>query len=97
MIKEVRNEKEELAVTSDRWHVIHARWSGDSGAPLFVRSIVSEHADSATALRAGRELKSSLLAGMASRPRLERDQVMVRRPASESVKTSGRVSRRRSK
>lgn len=95
MIRELVNADHELAVTSDRWHVIHAQWSGAPGEPFFLRSIVSEHEDSASALRAARELKTSLVPGMASRPRYARDQVIVRRPASESLKTAGRVAKRR--
>ena len=95
MIRELINSDHLPAVTSDRWHVIHAQWSGAPGEPFFLRSIVSEHEDSASALRAARELKSSLVPGMASRPKHARDQVIVRRPASESLKTAGRVARRR--
>jgi hypothetical protein len=95
LIRELLNDAKQVIVTSDRWHVIHARWSGVAGVPSFVLSIVSEHEDSASALRAGRKLKSSMSAGMASRPREARDQVIVRRPSSESVKNSGRLERPR--
>lgn len=95
MIRELVNSEQQLAVTSDRWHVVHAQWSGAPGEPTFLRSIVSEHEDSASALRAARALKTSLLPGMASRPSYARDQVIVRRPASESLKNAGRVARRR--
>ncbi|HEX6885910.1 MAG TPA: hypothetical protein VF530_21230 [Planctomycetota bacterium] len=95
MIKEKLNESRQIVVTSDRWHVIHAQWSGAAGTPSFVLSIVSEHATSASALRAGRALKSSLVPGMTKRPREARDQVLVRRPDSESVKNSGRMERPR--
>ena len=95
MIKETLNTDKELAVTSDRWHVIHAQWSGAPGTPRFVRTIVSEHNDSESAVLAGRELKSSLADGMASRSREARDQVIVRRPSSESLKNAGRLVRRR--
>ena len=96
MIKELLNAAQEPAITSDHWHVIHAQWTGKPGEPTFSRSIVSEHKDSASALKAGRDLKFSLRRGMASRPKRARDQVMVRRPSAESAKTAGRVSRRRS-
>ena len=88
--------KNNPAVTSDRWHVIIARWSGDpSGEPRFERSIVSEHDDSTAALSAAREIKSALAPQMATRSRETRDQVFVRRPSSMSLKTARRVERRR--
>jgi len=62
---------------------------------VFVRTIVSEHEDSAAALEAARALKSALLLGMGSRSKETRDQVMVRRPASESLRDAGRLVRRR--
>ena len=95
LIKERLNESKQVVVTSDHWHVIHAQWSGVAGTPSFVLSIVSEHEDSASALVAGRKLKSSLAPNMVSRPREARDQVIVRRPSSESVKNSGRLERPR--
>jgi hypothetical protein len=97
MIREIVDEKNNPAVTSDHWHVIHARWSGDpSGEPRFVRSIVSEHEDSAAALSAARAIKSSMAPSMRDRSRETRDQVFVRRPSSKSLKTARRVKRRRS-
>jgi hypothetical protein len=96
LIKELLNSEHQPAVTSDHWHVVLAQWTGASGEPTFLRSIVSEHDDSASALRAARDLKFSLTPGMASRPKRARDQVMVRKPSAESAKTAGRVSRRRS-
>lgn len=96
LIKELLNAEHQPAVTSDHWHVVHAQWTGAPGEPTFQRSIVSEHENSASALRAARDFKFSLASGMASRPKRARDQVMVRRPSAESTKTSGRVSKRRS-
>lgn len=95
MIRDILTSESEPAVTSDRWHVVLARWSGAPGEPVFERSIVSEHDDSSAAVHAARELKTSLVAGMASRPKYARDQVIVRRPSSESLKSAGRVVRRR--
>lgn len=95
MIQEKLNESRQVVVTSDHWHVVHAQWSGAAGTPSFVLSIVSEHENSASALRAGRALKSSLRPRMTSRTREARDQVLVRRPDSESVKNSGRLERPR--
>ena len=95
MIRETLK-KNSLAVTSDRWHVILARWSGDpTGEPRFERSIVSEHDDSAAALNAARAIKSEIAPNMAIRSPETRDQVFVRRPSSTSLKTAKRVERRR--
>ncbi len=95
LIRETFNADRELAVTSDRWHVVHARWSGAPGTPRFECSIVSEHVDSTSAVQAARDLKSSLVPGMASRPMEARDQVIVRRPAAASAKSTGRLERRK--
>jgi hypothetical protein len=93
LIREILNAEKQLAVTSDCWHVIHARWSGAPGTPRFIRSIVSEHEDSASAVKAAKDLKGSLARAMGSRPKEARDQVIVRRPASESLKNDGRLAK----
>lgn len=97
MIKDtVSQNKKSPALTSDRWHVVHARWSGESSDhPRFVRSIESEHADRAAAAIAAKDLASTLGAEMAARPRATRDQILVRRPGFKSLKNAKRVVRRR--
>ena len=95
MIRETFNADKKLAVTSDHWHVVHARWSGAPGTPSFDCSIVSEHADSTSAVQAARELKLALGPGMASRAKETRDQVIVRRPSAESLKSAGRLEKRK--
>ncbi len=96
MIRDTTNRKSIPAITSDRWHVIHARWSGDpAGEPRFERSIVSEHEDRAAAASAAREILSSLTTEMTARPRGRRDQVFVRKPNYKSLKTARRRDRRR--
>jgi len=68
VIQETSNRKNEPAITSNQWHVVHAKWSGDpNGKPLFLRSIVSEHDDQAAALGAREALAASLVAGMTER------------------------------
>src|SRR5690349_21089163 len=95
MIKDTLNRKSHPAVTSDRWHVIHARWGGDpAGDPRFVRSIVSEHGDSAAATKSARDLLAALAPEMAARRRETRDQVLVRKPGYKSLKTAKRIERR---
>lgn len=93
LITEFLNADKKLAVTSDLWHVVHAQWIVGDGAPSFVRTIVSEHENSASALQAARALKAELVSGMKSRAKEARDQVMVKRPSSESLKSAGRLVR----
>jgi hypothetical protein len=96
MIQDVMNRKNLPAVTSDHWHVIHARFAGvTDGKPKFERSIVSEHEDRAAAAAAAREMKSSILPTMVDRPLDGQDQVLVRKPDFKSLKVARRVESRR--
>jgi hypothetical protein len=96
MIQELLNDKNHILLTSDRWHILRARWTGKLGAtPLYVRAIVSEHDDKASAVQAGRELVSSFLAEMEGRTPETRDQALVRRPGYRSLKICHRAERRR--
>jgi hypothetical protein len=95
MIQDTLSSKQRPALTSNRWHVVHARWSGKcDGAPQFVRSIVSEHDDQAAAVLGAHEIVSRLAAEMAARPAAERDQLFVRKPGFRSLKTARRLERR---
>ena len=86
MISEILSPNNDRALTSDCWHVVHARWSGRSTLePRFVRSIVSEHTDKPSAVAAARALSSSIAAEMASRTRLTRDQIFVKRPSQRTL------------
>ena len=93
LIKEYLNAEKHLAVTSDLWHVVHAELSAGHGTPSFTRTIVSEHDSSASALEAARVLKSQLVRRMKSRSRDEWDQVMVKRPSAETLKSAGRITK----
>ena len=43
MIRATTHKSQAAAVTSNEWHVVHARWNGAlDGAPVFERTIVSE-------------------------------------------------------
>lgn len=96
MIQDTLSSKQRPAITSNRWHVVHARWSGERSAqPSFLRSIVSEHDDQEGALKGARELQTKLAPEMSARPLAERDQLFVRKPGFRSLKTSGRLERRR--
>jgi hypothetical protein len=96
LIRETLNTKSAPALTSDHWHVVYARWSGEAAAiPRFERSIVSEHEDKAAAMEAARRLVSAYHAEMVDRPRHERDQVFVRRPGYLSLKNAKRTGKQR--
>ncbi len=96
MIRDTLSRHKNPAITSDRWHVVHARWSGNaSSEPLFQRSIVSEHDDRSSAVSAARQIRSSLTSEMASRTASTRDQVFVRPPSFKSLKIANRQERRR--
>ena len=96
MIKETLSNKRRPALTSNRWHVVHARWSGERGeGPSFVRTIVSEHDERGAAAHAAREIVSRLSAEMSTRPLSERDQLFIRKPGFRSLKVANRVKRRR--
>ena len=103
MIRELLNTKNAPALTSDHWHVVYARLSGEESgksskpakSPRFVRSIVSEHDDRASAVNAAREIVSTFVVEMAGRERSTRDQVFVRKPKFKSLKLARRVTKRR--
>lgn len=95
MIEDTVSRRNNPAITSDRWHVVHARWTGDAfGEPRFERSIVSEHDDSASAVAVAREVLSPLARELANREPAQRDQVFVRRPGFKSLRLSKRVEPR---
>jgi hypothetical protein len=96
VIQETLSCKQNPAVTSDHWHVVHARWTGEAGhRARFVRSIESEHEDRASAITAARERFAALAETMASRSPVQRDQFFVRRPGFKSLKLAPRMARRR--
>jgi hypothetical protein len=97
MISSVETRKGTEAITSDRWHVVHSRFVGESGGFPFRRSIASEHDDRASSVRAARSLVTRLRRESGALPIETRDQVFVRRPGFKSVKSAkrriGRVHR----
>ena len=96
MIRETFNSQRLPSVTSDHWHVIHARWSGVAQKePRFIRSVVSEHADCDKARIAASELRMRLKPKMKGRAALERDQVFVRRPKFKSLANAKRIVRKK--
>ncbi len=94
MIQETITPNNRVQVTSDHWHVLRARWTGNrSGSPLYERTIVSEHDDRSSAASAAREVVVSFQAEMSGRTRETRDQVLVRRPGRKSLKIGKRAGR----
>ena len=101
MILETLNKKNLPALTSDHWHVVHARSTdvapGRDGAGTlrFKRTIVSEHENRAEAAAAARALSLSIAPSRAGKPLAGQDQLFVRKPNYKSLKIAGRVKRRR--
>lgn len=91
MIEQTSSRKGNASVTSNEWHVVHARWTGNvSTEPQFQREIVSEHPDRASALASARKLSKSLRPQQISRSPVTRDQFFVRQPGFKSLKSAGR-------
>ena len=77
------------AISSDRWHVVHARFLPEAeGKRAFTRSIVSEHDDRTLAVTAARKLLSELRRDHARRKVEQKDQVFVRKPGFVSLKSA---------
>ena len=100
MIQEVTTTKGTAAITSDRWHVVHARCTNASGAMSFARAVHSEHENRDQCLaaardllrRLGRERRASAVDGAVVEP----DEVFARRPGFKTLKVSAqrRINRR---
>jgi hypothetical protein len=94
VIRDVKSRRQNPAITSDRWHVVHAVWSGNEGEARFDRKILSEHADFETARAEACKIMAALSLEMGDRPRERRDQIFVRKPNFKSLKVAGRRSNR---
>jgi hypothetical protein len=88
VITETSNRDGAPAITSDRWHLVHARFTRASRKRPFARGIVSEHADRAECLRAAREMRAKLAALAGTVPLAERDVVFARPPNFKSLQRS---------
>ena len=93
MITSVKTSTGAEAITSDQWHVVHARFLGGGKRP-FSRSISSEHEDKLSCTKAATALWAKLRVDAKAVPADERDQVFVRRPGFKSLKLSKRRARR---
>lgn len=90
MIKDVTTSKGTAAITSDRWHVVLARFVGSKRRLPFAREIVSEHDDRAASGRAAGTLRSTLNADGAAVPVLQQDEVFVCKPNFKTLKHARR-------
>ena len=96
MIRKTTSPRGRPAWTSDRWHVVLARWSGDDGARArFDRTIVSEHDDHGAAVGAARQWLAQFAQQATTRPREHRDQVFVRQPRFRTLRRARRHERTR--
>jgi hypothetical protein len=93
MITSVKTSTGAEAITSDHWHVVHARFLGAGKRP-FSRSVSSEHEDRASCAKAATALMAKLRVDSKAVPVDERDQVFVRRPGFKSLKLSKRREKR---
>jgi hypothetical protein len=90
MITTVETRKGTEAITSDRWHVVHARFVGAQADLPFARSVSSEHDDRKSCVRAARALRAKVRKEAGTVPVAEQDQVFVRRPGFKSLKAARR-------
>jgi hypothetical protein len=95
MITTVDTRKGAEAITSDHWHVVHARFVGAAADLPFARSVTSEHDDRPSCIRAARTLVAQIRRDAGVVPEAERDQVFVRRPGFKSLKSASRRQRGR--
>jgi hypothetical protein len=86
MIQEVRTKSGAEAITSDQWHVIHARLTDSRGPRPFTRSIESEHSDRAACLVAAKALLVKLRATAKGKKAENTDEVFIRKPGFKSLK-----------
>lgn len=93
MIKEVQNSKGGDAITSDHWHVVHARFVGAGRKRPFTRGIESEHDSRGDCVKAAKALRLELAGAGRKLPESERDEVFVRPPGYKSLKQARRRPR----
>ena len=94
MIEQTETRAKQPAITSNRWHVVHAKWCGTPKSEPFERSIVSEHDGRGEAVEAAKSLLQTLREAAGERPLEERDQVFVRRPNFKSLAYARRRERK---
>jgi hypothetical protein len=87
MIAETLTKRHAPAITSDRWHVVHAKFDPAAHGERrpFLRVISSEHDDRTKAVMAARSPLSRLRRKTAIMKISQRDQVFVRRPKFVSL------------
>ena len=88
MITEVQLESGATAITSDRWHLVHARYVFAGAKRPYLRSVHSEHNDRPACRVAARMLRQQLVTQEAGVAFDQRDEVFVRKPNFKSLKVS---------
>lgn len=88
MIQEVHTKSGAEAITSDQWHVVHARLTDRRSERPFTRSIESEHSDRATCLVAAKALLVKLRATAKGSKTKNTDEVFIRKPGFKSLKVA---------
>ncbi|TAJ13319.1 MAG: hypothetical protein EPO68_13290 [Planctomycetota bacterium] len=93
MIHELLNGNGCPAVTSDLWHVVHARWSPELADEMpFERTIVSEHRTERAGLLAAKVFAAEMRQRGDARSGEKRDQLFLRRPGCVTRKFGPRVN-----
>lgn len=91
MISEVQTKKGSAALTSDQWHVVHARFLFPGAKRPYLRSIHSEWPDRVSCRRAGKALRLELAKQSTGGEEREHDEVLLRKPNFKTLKV-GRAS-----
>ena len=90
MTSETTNRKQFTAITSDQWHVVHARLrKAKTDLRPYERTIVSEHASRKLAEASASEFRVKVAA---SSPGLGQDAVFIRKPNYKTLKFSKKIA-----
>jgi len=86
VISEVQTDSGGTAITSDHWHIVHARYVFDGATRPYLRSVHSEYEDRTACRHAARALRVHLIAQEKDVAPEKRDEVFVRKPNFKSLK-----------
>lgn len=88
MIREVETDSGAAAITSDQWHIVHARYVFDGAKRPFLRSVHGEYADRTACRLAARALRAQLAAQETGVAIEHRDEVFVRKPDYKTLRVA---------
>jgi hypothetical protein len=88
MITAIRNSRGKAAITSDRWHIVHSRFTDGTLDHPYVRVILSEHDDPVDCRRELELVRNRIRAERGVVPVARRDAVYVRPPNYKSLTKS---------